>query len=129
MTMDRIYCPHCEGEVRTTITAAPGHSTQANVAGAGELVCMDLGKGCTHSSCPLSSVSGMVMAIRLARSGLAEDKFSTVRAHCEGCHNVVDLKVLDERFAYCDECGTTNRWVRLKADGGYIILTGVEVAS
>ena len=128
MKTDRIYCPKCDGEVRTVITPAPGHSTHATLSGGGELICMDMGDGCTHTDCPLSNVSGMVMAVRLARSGLQDEKFETIRAHCESCHEPTELKVIDKRFAVCSSCGSTNRWLRLRADGGYIILTGVEVA-
>lgn len=127
METDRIYCPKCEGEVRTVITPAPSQSTHASMDGGGELICMDMGEGCVHSDCPLSKVSGTVMAVRLARSGLEDHRFETVRAHCEHCAQTADLKIVDKHFAVCSDCGQTNRWVRLKADGGFIILTGVEV--
>lgn len=127
MNPERIYCPKCDGEVRTVITPAPGHSTQATMDGGGELICVDMGEGCIHSNCPLSSVSGTVMAVRLARSGLDDERFEKVTAHCEHCEETAVLKVVDRHFAVCSSCGKTNRWVRLRADGGYIILTGVEV--
>lgn len=127
MEIETIYCPRCDGEVKTTVTPAPDHSTHASVRG-GEMICLDLGKGCTHGDCPLSHVSGVVMAVRLARSGMKDQEFETIRAHCEGCRTPTQLKVIDKSLAICTECGATNRWVRLRADGGYIILTGVEVA-
>jgi len=127
MELNRIFCPQCEGEVRTTQLPVPGHSTHSSVSGEGDLVCLDFGEGCRHSGCPLSNVSGVVMAIRLARSGLADETFEHIHAHCEGCLKPTDMKVISKGLAICEECETTNRWVRLKADGGFIILTGVEV--
>jgi hypothetical protein len=127
MQPERIYCPKCDGEVRTLVSPAPDHSTHASVGG-GELICVDMGEGCLHSNCPLSSVSGTVMAVRLARSGLGDDRFEKITAHCEHCTETAELKVVDRHLAVCSACGKTNRWVRLRADGGYIILTGVEVA-
>lgn len=127
MEVQRVYCPKCEGEVRTAQLPVPGHSTQPNATADGDLICLDFGEGCSHSGCPITHVSGVVMAVRLARSGLADESFETIRAHCEGCAQSTHMKVVKKGLAVCEDCGTSNRWVRLKADGGYIILTGVEV--
>jgi formate dehydrogenase maturation protein FdhE len=64
------------------------------------------------------------MGVRLARSSLREE-WSTVKAQCEGCGQVSELKVLDREHAFCSLCGTTNTWMVLELDGdGHVAVTG-----
>jgi formate dehydrogenase maturation protein FdhE len=64
------------------------------------------------------------MGVRLARSGLKDD-WKTVRAQCEGCGQVTDLKLLDQGHAFCDLCGTTNTWMVLEFDDqGKVVVAG-----
>ncbi|MFH1766003.1 MAG: hypothetical protein ABIF09_17595, partial [Gemmatimonadota bacterium] len=55
--------------------------------------------------------------------GLREE-WTTVRAQCEGCGQVSDLKVLDREHAFCLLCGTTNTWMVLEFDDrGQVVVT------
>ncbi len=64
------------------------------------------------------------MGVRLARSGLKPGPWTTVTAPCQGCGELSELQVLDESYAYCPLCGTTNRWIRLRVeDGEYFVPT------
>ena len=62
MELDTVFCPRCADRVRTTELPAPHHSTQANAAHDGDFVCLDMAEGCTQTECPLTHVSGVVMA-------------------------------------------------------------------
>ncbi len=64
------------------------------------------------------------MGVRLARSHLADEAFRTVHARCSACGQVSDLEVLDDEFAVCTLCETTNGWVRMTLpDESEVILT------
>ena len=56
---------------------------------------------------------------------MSDESFETVHARCEGCGQVSDLEVLDDTFALCTLCDTTNRYVKLRlGDDSEITLTG-----
>lgn len=113
----KAFCPSCRHHVRLTVTPAPPRSGQANLPEGAELVCLDFGEGCTSSSCPFSGTSGIVMGVRLARSGMRpEEDWKVVQGRCQGCGQMVDLEVLDKTYGYCPICGTTNRFVLLELD-------------
>ena len=118
------YCSHCEKKVEVTVTPEAPRRGQATLGNPGELVCLDFGDECDGGICPLAQLRPVVMAVRLARSGLRE-KWTTVRAACEGCGQVSDMKVLDREHAFCDLCGTTNTWMILEFDDdGRVAVTG-----
>lgn len=110
------YCEHCRKPVHLKVT--PVHrSGHASLPDGGQLVCLDFGRGCDGSMCPISGLPTIVMGVRLARSG--EDKtepWPHVSAVCEGCGNEVDMEVLDGEHAFCPRCGTTNTLVMLPLD-------------
>ena len=112
----KTYCTHCQKEVDVTLSQSAPRSGQANLQESDEVVCLDFGDRCDGEICPLSNLSPVVMGVRLARSGLREE-WTTVRAQCEGCGLVSDLKVLDKDHAFCPLCGTTNTWMVLELDG------------
>lgn len=112
----RATCPSCAHKVRVTLTKAPSHGGHANLPDGAEMVCLDFQEGCSEGTCPLAGVSGIVMGIRLARSGLRGDDWETVHARCQGCGQVVDLEVLDRIYGFCPVCGSTNRLLVLDLD-------------
>ena len=120
---ERLFdCPRCDQQVRIVLTPASpdGHAT---VPDGTDVVCLDFREECTESACPVCGVAGIVMGVRLARSDLRPDSWPVVWATCQGCQRTLDLEVLDRRYAYCRECGTTNRWVVLESKGEYIVVT------
>lgn len=118
------YCTHCDKEVRVTISPGTPRSGHANLQESDEVVCLDFGDRCDGDVCPLSRYRPVVMGVRLARSGLKDD-WRSVRAQCEGCGQVGDLKVLDRDHAFCESCGTTNTWMVLKFDDqGKVVVAG-----
>jgi hypothetical protein len=120
----KTYCTHCQKEVLVAISPAAPRGGQANLQDHDEVVCLDFGDKCDGEICPLSRFRPVVMGVRLARSGLREE-WTTVRAQCEGCGQVTDLKVLDREHAFCVLCGTTNNWMVLEIDGdGRVVVTG-----
>jgi hypothetical protein len=65
------------------------------------------------------------MGVRLAKSHFADEAFESVHARCDACGMVSDLKVIDERYAVCTLCDSTNTWVRMKLpDNSEVVLTG-----
>jgi hypothetical protein len=117
------FCPKCDTPVQVTVTdgALDGH---ANIPD-GEVVCLDFHDKCTEGSCPLYGLPGIVMGVRLARSGMKPiGEWDTVAGVCDGCGNPVELEVLDDTYAYCPECGTTNEWqlIRLADDSHVAVM-------
>ncbi len=118
------YCTHCQKEVHVTVSRGAPRNGQANLRDSDDVVCLDFGDRCDGEVCPLSRFRPVVMGVRLARSGLREE-WTTVRAQCEGCGQVADLKVLDREHAFCPICGTTNNWMILELDeDGRVVVTG-----
>ena len=118
------FCSHCSKEVQVTLSPGTPRNGQASLQESDEFVCLDFGDKCDGDVCPLSRYRPVVMGVRLARSGLKED-WKTVRAQCEGCGQVTDLKVLDPEHAFCSLCGTTNTWMVLEFDDdGKVAVTG-----
>ena len=120
----KTYCSHCQKEVLVAITPRASRSGHAMLQDHDEVVCLDFGDKCDGEVCPLSRFRPVVMGVRLARSGLREE-WTTVRAQCEGCGQLTDLKVLDRDHAFCPLCGTTNTWMVLELDDhGRVVVTG-----
>lgn len=125
MKQETAFCSGCGHQVRLVFTDPPPHSGQAPLRDGAEIVCLDYKEGCSAGKCPATGKPGIVMGVRLAKSHMNDDAFNTIHARCEGCGEVSDLEVLDDTFALCTLCNTTNRWVMLKmGDDSDIALTG-----
>ncbi len=118
------YCAGCGHQVHLVFTDPP-YDGHANLRDGAEIVCLDYQGECAGGLCPTTGKPGIVMGVRLAKSHLKDETFSTIHAHCDGCGQVSDPMVLDKRLALCALCDTTNSWVTLElSDGTKIILTG-----
>ena len=111
------FCPKCDSPVHVTLTpGATATGGQANIPD-GQIVCMDFHEKCTEGTCPLYGLPGIVMGVRLARSGLKPiEEWDTVEGICSGCEEAVELEVLDEKYAVCPLCQTTNEWQLIRLD-------------
>ena len=120
----KTYCTQCQKEVLVTVSPGASRGGHANLQDHDEVVCLDFGGQCDGEVCPLSRFRPVVMGVRLARSDLREE-WTTVRAQCEGCGQLSDLRVLDREYAFCVLCGTTNTWMVLEFDDdGKVAVTG-----
>ena len=124
MRQEVAYCSGCGQHVRLNFTDPPPRDGQANLREGAEIICLDYREGCTAGKCPNTGKPGIVMGVRLAKSHLNDAAFKTIHARCEGCGQVSDLDVLDDTFAFCTLCNTTNRWVLLDLGDSTIALTG-----
>ena len=125
MKKEKAFCSGCDHMVRLVFVDPPPHSGHANLRDDAEIVCLDYNETCSGGKCPNTGKPGIVMGVRLAKSHMNDEAFQTVHARCEGCGEVSDLEVLDDTFALCTLCNTTNRWVKLKlSDDSEIALTG-----
>jgi hypothetical protein len=125
MKTEIAYCSGCGHKVRLVFTDPPPHEGHANLRDDAEIVCLDYQESCSGGKCPSTGKPGIVMGVRLAKSHLNDKAFKTVHARCEGCGQVGDLEVLDDKFALCTVCNTTNSWVVMKLpDDTEIVLTG-----
>lgn len=125
MKTENAFCSGCGHKVRLVFTDPPPHSGHANLRDEAEIVCLDYKESCAGGSCPATGKAGIVMGVRLARSHMNDDAFEHIHARCEGCGEISDLEVLDERYALCTLCNTTNTWVKMKLpDDSEITLTG-----
>jgi hypothetical protein len=104
------HCPRCGCAVRLEWTESPLHEGHASLAEGGEMVCLDI-CDCEDGSCPLSGEPAPVMIARLARSGLAPERFRHVRMRCSGCDDETEMEVLTGSRARCTRCGSMNPWV------------------
>jgi rRNA maturation endonuclease Nob1 len=114
------HCDSCGQAVRIVVTE--GHRDgQANLRDDPTEVCLDFGPGCDEITCPIFGVAGIVMGVRLARSGLKKEPWDTLTARCSGCDQSTQLQVLGGAHAYCPFCGTTNRFLTMKLEeGGWV---------
>jgi hypothetical protein len=100
------FCSACDREVRIVTTDDPPHDSQANVHDA-EIVCLEIGKSCTGSLCPIGATTPAVMAARLVRNGLQATVHPLVSRTCERCDRVTTHVLIERHFATCSECGAT----------------------
>lgn len=126
MSASTAYCPACRHDVAVTLTDAPLHPGHANVPDAGELVCLDFGAGCSGERCPLSNMPRVVMALRLARSGMAGERMEHVRALCDACQRPSLMSMIDDGHGVCDACGQVNRVLVLEVDRKGPVAIAVE---
>ena len=125
MKKEKAFCSGCNHMVRLVFTDPPPRSGHANLRDEAEIVCLDYNETCPGGKCPNTGKPGIVMGVRLAKSHMNEEAFETLHARCEGCGEISDLEILDDTFALCTLCNTTNRWVTLKlGDESEITLTG-----
>ena len=106
------------------MTPMPLHGGQGTLPDAPDVVCLDFGERCTGQFCPMFGLPRMMMGVRLARSELRPDGWTTVEAYCEGCERVTEMEVVDGTHAFCPVCHTTNRFAVLTLDGGRYVVVG-----
>jgi hypothetical protein len=111
------HCPRCGCQVRLTLTPGPEHLGHATLPDGPALVCLDV-CDCEDGRCPLTGERSAVMVARLARSGLAPERFRHVRMACEGCGTETEMEVLAGSRVRCTVCGTINPWVMDELLGG-----------
>jgi hypothetical protein len=125
MSTQLAYCSACDQEVHIAVTPEPLHGGQA-VLPENDVVCLDFGSKCTGSLCPMFGLPRIMMGIRLAKSGLRPQAFHTINAPCQACGTLTDLQLIDDEFALCPVCGTSNRWIHITIEGAdYIALASV----
>jgi hypothetical protein len=126
MKTQTAYCSGCGHQVRLVFTDPPPRDGHANLRDEAEIVCLDYSEACPGGKCPTTGKPGVVMGVRLAKSHLNDDAFRTLHARCEACGAISDLEILDDTFAVCTLCNSTNRYVTLEtADGEVITLTSL----
>jgi hypothetical protein len=104
-----VYCPLCGKDVPFTETQAPLHAGEAPLPDAPQALCLGFGEQCSGVRCPVSGALAVVMGVQLAKSGLEpETGWRTVHQTCDGCGNLAQMKVIDDLYASCEQCGTTN---------------------
>jgi hypothetical protein len=106
----QLYCGACDREVRVLITEAPSADGQATVQDA-ELVCLEIGKYCTGTMCPLGAAEPSAMVGRIIRNGIPLDTLETVHATCPTCEAETEIILYGNGKASCSVCGIGARWV------------------
>lgn len=120
--MDELaFCATCRRDVHLAWTPGPTHEGHANIPDGPELICLDVMEGCTGGTCPLTDLSRPVMALRLARSGMAHPP--TTRMTCGACGQAAEMEVVDRSTLLCPLCGAVNRWILLElAQRGWVAI-------
>lgn len=102
-----LYCASCGHRVRLATNPGPTLHGHANLQDGGEVVCLDYDGGCASGdSCSLTGRPGIVMAYRLARSHLNDERWPTIEGSCPACGMESELEQLDDRHVYCTICET-----------------------
>jgi hypothetical protein len=104
------YCGACDRTVRVLLTETPIAEGQAPATDA-ELVCLEIGEGCTGGMCPLGAAEPGAMVRRIVHHGLPLDGLETVMAHCPSCDQDAEVILYGEGQAGCSVCGSLGRWV------------------
>ena len=104
-----MYCAARDSNVHVVLTDEPITDGQATVTDT-ELICLEIGDGCTGAMCPVCAVSRDAMDARLAKSGLRSEVRRKVASVCEGCGRDTQLVVSSGGYVSCTECGSTWRW-------------------
>lgn len=102
----KAYCSSCRSMVHLTRTQGPMLHGQANLPDGDEIVCLDYGGDCSKDACPVTGRLGLVMAFRLARSHLDDDRWPVVEARCPACDHVGELRQLAHHYVFCPICET-----------------------
>ncbi len=100
------YCSACDRDVRIALPDEPVFDGQANLADP-EIVCLEIGEGCTGHLCPIGAQPPAVMKVRLVKSGLGLRLQPFVRGYCEACSGDAHFVVIDTEHATCSTCGHT----------------------
>lgn len=125
MTTRKAFCSACDHDVEIAVLDPPLHDGQATLPD-GDIVCLDFGERCTGAMCPMFGLPRIVMGVRLARSGLRDGNFETVRARCDACEQVVQLDVLSPTRGFCPSCHATTRLVVLELDDASAVALSVQ---
>lgn len=104
-----MYCSARDSNVHVVLTDEPITDGQATVTDT-ELICLEIGDGCTGAMCPVCAVSRDAMDARLAKSGLRPEVRRKVASQCDGCGRETELVVSSGGYVSCTECGSTWRW-------------------
>lgn len=112
MHVTTLYCSGCDHDVAVVMTEPAPADAQANVAGE-ELACLEVGRSCTGTMCPLGFAEPSQMVHRLIRHGLPTAQLTRVNGYCEGCGMHTELALVGEHRASCLICGTTSHWEAL----------------
>ena len=104
-----MYCSARDTTVHVVLTDEPITDGQATVTDT-ELICLEIGEGCTGAMCPVCAVSRDAMDARLAKSGLRSEVRRKVASTCDGCGRETELVVSSGGYVSCTECGSTWRW-------------------
>ena len=115
MEIEPLLCPVRGGTVRF----APGASAEG-------VVCLDCGDACPASLCPVAGIPVPEMALRLARSGLADPPLPTLRMRCDACGETADLAVVDRTTLLCPLCDGLSRWIVLRLVSRWIAIGRLE---
>jgi hypothetical protein len=106
MEAGRAFCAHSNRDVIVLVSRKRAHEGMRGHSGA-EVVCLEIGGGCTGASCPITSVPPAAMAARIAQQGIRLPTHAEIRTACSSCDRMTTHTVIDDRFISCRACGTT----------------------
>lgn len=99
-----IHCSARDTDVRVLLTDEPLYDGQAPLADS-ELICLEIGDGCTGRTCPLGAEAPTEMDVALVKLGLDAGHHAE-RALCAGCDRVTEMHRVVGGYVICTECGT-----------------------
>jgi hypothetical protein len=107
MKVQMAYCSACDRDVQIAFPTEPTVTDgQANIMDT-EVLCLEIGRTCTGSLCPIGAQPPAVMAVRLIRSGVKPVMHRLQTALCEACGGIERFALIDATHATCTGCGRT----------------------
>jgi hypothetical protein len=103
-----LYCSGRDKNVKAVVTDEPREEGQAEVFDT-EIICLEIGVGCTGGSCPVSAVSVEAMDARLARSGLRPELHCHLTGTCPACDRETEQVLSAGGYLHCTECNSTRK--------------------
>jgi hypothetical protein len=112
MKHDTAFCTQAGKTVRV-IPEQGAEQSDGQPSSMESAICLDMNHRCVAANCAVTHVPTPLMALRLARSGVAGPMHHAT-ARCPDCERETVHKVVASVQAICSECGGARRWSELK---------------
>jgi len=115
MKKDTAFCSQA-GKIVRMIPAQDAEELDGHAPSMAGAICLDMNHRCVAANCAVTQAPTPLMALRLARSGVAGPMHHAT-ARCPDCERETVHKVVAAVQAICAECGGARPWAQI--NGGF----------